>query len=192
MRSLVSGLFSFFFITSAVASLHEDYELLKDSGTNFEVTGVICEQVARLDLMEHYPTQQFEVQTGIAYGNKKRRYGELDVIVFDRTTQKAVLVGEVKCWRNLQGAYKKAMSQRHRFLNHIHSGEALEFVNTTTGEKYSQKQFEDISEFISVAQKGAEQAGFTMALEHSLEELMFLRRKIIGCQKAHLCAAPKR
>lgn len=190
MRFLITAIYLFFSAPS-FADLQEDYELLKDSGTNFQVIGVICEQVARLELYETYSPDKYDIETGIAYGDRKRTIGELDVIVFDRASKKAVVVGEVKCWKDLAGAHRKAMKQRERFMNQINSDARLEFRSTTTGQVYRQEQFEGIKEYISISQKGGEAAGFTHDLDYSLEELMDLRRQIISCQKAHKCAAPR-
>lgn len=190
MRSFLAGCLSLFFAVSVFANLNDDYELLKDSGTDFQVIGVVCEQVARLELYEVYPAERYEIHTGIQYAADNHVKGELDVVVIDRASDKAVLLGEVKCWKNLEGAYNKAMKQRRRFLSYINSNAVLQFRSTTTGEAFRQEQFEGIKNFISIAQKGGESAGFTRELDYSLEELMSLRQRIMECQRRHECAAP--
>ena len=177
---------------SAFAGINEDFHELKDSGTDFTVIGTICEEVARLDIKDVYPPNRYQVHTGIQYASGKSVLGELDIVVIENKTNKAVLVGEVKCWKNLNGAHNKAMEQRQRFLKHIHSDAKLNFrsANFSKGESFHQDQFEGIQDFIAIAQKGSEDFGFDDELEYSLEELMELRQRIISCQKQHRCVAP--
>src|SRR4051794_40045980 len=84
------------------------YNLLKDSQERYEITGTVCEQVARKELQRTYPEPDFDIETGIAYVEHGRVLGELDIVVFRNADHKAILVGEVKCWRNLKKARRKA------------------------------------------------------------------------------------
>lgn len=189
-RTVLVYLFLGLFSVSSFAGLQEDFAALKNSGTDFTVIGVICEQVAKLELEETYPSTKYTVETGIQYGDGRRAFGELDVIVFEKATGRAVLVGEVKCWKDLNGALRKASKQRQRFLSYINSNAKLVFMNTTNYRNYDQDQFEGIRQFVSIAQKGAESAGFTDELPYSLEELMGLRQRLMDCQHAHECKRP--
>lgn len=178
-------LISLFSLSAQAGDIRGLVEQLRDSGEDYEIVGVICEQAARLDLAREYPSPRYEVKTGIAYGTQHRTVGELDVIVFD-ADRSAVLVGEVKCWRNLNGARKKAANQRQRFLDAMASGKPYLFFKKHDG-SYEHKQFAEVKDFISIAQGGAKEAGFTRELDFSLEELMQARKELLTCQSSGAC-----
>lgn len=176
---------------SSFAGLSEDYHALKNTGRDFQVVGVICEQVAQMRFAEQYPAPDYRVLTGIAYADRERTLGELDLIVFDTHTGEAALVGEVKCWKNAKDGLKKARDQRQRFLTNVRSDKALTFrYLDNPSEKFTKKQFSKVAQFISISQKGTKKAGFDYEMEYTLEELMQLRTDIMACQHSGECAAP--
>lgn len=176
---------------SSFAGLSEDYHALKNLGKNLEAVGSICEDVTQLRYIEQYPEPQFRVLTGIAYSDNERTLGELDLIVFDNQTHNAVLIGEVKCWKDPKGGLKKAKEQRKRFLDNVKSSKALTFKwLSDPKEKFSKTQFNKTSNFISVSQLGTKDKGFDVELEYTLSELMQLREDIMRCQDSGECAKP--
>lgn len=183
----------FFLIVSLLtfksfAGLSEDYHALKNSGKSFEPIGTICEEVTQLRYSEKYPAPEYRVLTGIAYSDKERTIGELDLIVFENQTHNAILIGEVKCWRSPKSGLKKAKEQRKRFLDHVKSSKALVFRwLSDPKEKFTKTQFNKAKEFISVAQLGSKSKGFDVELEYTLEELMQLREDIMRCQDSTEC-----
>ncbi|MGE3262008.1 MAG: hypothetical protein AB7K68_09535 [Bacteriovoracia bacterium] len=168
-------------------SQSQAFALLRDSGENMTVVGTICEQVARLELMKDYPENRYAITNGIAYGRNRATEGELDVVVFEKPTMKAVLVGEVKCWSNFNSAKNKANKQRSRFLSVIGTGDDVNLWATKNGQHYSKSQFASVTNFISISSEGADRAGFDMALEMDLQELMELRQQIMSCQANGSC-----
>lgn len=174
--------------TSQAAPLPELVEALRDSAVNYEVVGTVCEQVARLELQKVYPESDYAIVNGIEYGDKHRTIGELDVVVFAKSNKKAVLVAEVKCWRNLQGALKKAREQRNRFIGSLSKNIYLQDSTST----YDKSQFNQVEKYVAIAPQGATKAGFEMDMENSLEELMDLRDMMMDCQRRGQCAAPNR
>lgn len=173
-------------VSAHAAPLNELFEKLRDSALNYEVVGVVCEQVARLELMKTYPESEYHIVNGIEYGDNTRTIGELDVIVFQKSTQKAVLVGEVKCWRDLKAALSKARNQRKRFQNSLSKNIELHDHETD----YDKSQFSNVQKYVAIAPKGATATGFEMDMENSLGELMELRDMLLRCQDAGQCAAP--
>jgi hypothetical protein len=171
----------------ALATFQEEYDALKDSGKNFEVTGTICEEVARRKIEKIHAKPQFEVITGIAYGDNKRTIGELDVVVFDARSKEAVKIMEVKCWRKLDGGLSKAREQRSRFLKTISKTKALYFESTTDHSRFDYDQFDTVRDFTTIGQKGAKRAGYEDELDLELNELMDLRERIMDCQRAGAC-----
>lgn len=179
------------FVSSiALAGLEEDFQALKSVPRDYTDAGSICEEVARLRVADEYPAPQYKVETGIAYGNAERTIGELDIIVFDLNTNKAIKLGEVKCWKDARSGLKKAQDQRARFMKNIRGNGPLRFVSTSTHQTYDADQFRYVNDFISIAQKGTISAGYDMELEYTLNELKSFRMKMIQCQKQGECAKP--
>lgn len=182
-------LFSSVFVNVAFADSARDiFESLKNSGEKYEIIGTICEQVARLDLQREYPAPRYVVETGISYGNASRTVGELDVIVFD-SNDKAVLVGEVKCWKSLSGGLKKAGAQRARFRDALRGGSQFRLWDKTHPD-HPLESFKDLKSFVTIAQNGAKVAGYDRELAYSLEDLMAARSLLITCQNSGKCAKP--
>lgn len=175
-------------VSAHAAPINDLFEKLRDSALNYEVVGVVCEQVSRLELMKTYPESDYHIVNGIEYGDNTRTIGELDVVVFQKSTKKAVLVGEVKCWRDLKGALSKARNQRKRFQSSLSKNIELHDHEND----YDKSQFSNVQKFVAIAPKGATVAGFEMDMENSLGELMELRDKLLRCQDAGQCAAPIR
>jgi hypothetical protein len=173
--------------------LEKAFHELRDSGEDYEITGAVCEQVARLDFQDIFPAPTYTVTTGIAYGTSQRTIGELDVIVFRNKDRKAVVIAEVKCWRNLASARQKATEQRTRFLSSMQGNfERLYFEHTGTGEQVAADSFAGPMQFISIAQSGGKAAGFEREINNSLDELLALRERLIKCQKAGACRRSSR
>lgn len=172
-------------ISASAAPIQDLFEQLRDSGLNYEVVGTVCEQVSRLELQKAYPPSQFEIINGIEYGDLTRTIGELDVVVFQKSTKKAVLVGEVKCWKDNDAAIEKARDQRKRFQKSLSKNiELHDYQND-----YDKSQFNQVQKYVAIAPKGASAAGFEIDMENTLSELMQLRKMLINCQSRGECAA---
>ncbi|MNK01196.1 hypothetical protein D3C87_189910 [compost metagenome] len=185
-RSLALAiLLSFVGLNAFAIKSEEAFELLKNSKENYEPIGAICEQVARLELAQEYDQNKYEIIVGIEYADSRQTIGELDVVIFEKATKKAILSAEVKCWNSIEGAKKKATEQRRRFIRYNTSGYKLFFESKDM--KFEQYQFQDIREFIMIAQKGSKKKGFDRELEMSLDDLMALRRRILSCQTYRNC-----
>lgn len=190
-QKLSIAFFAVLFSLTAFAGLEEDYLAIKDSGRSLEPQGAICEEVAKLRFQEKYPEPMFSVITGISYSEKFGTLGELDIIVFDNQTDSAVAVSEVKCWKNQKQGLEKAIDQRLRFINNIHSGKNLKFKWEFDETKaFTKGQFLNIKSFTSIGQKGAVEAGYDEELEYTLKELMQLRSRILRCQDLEGCKKP--
>lgn len=182
---------SLFVSLTVFAGLTEDYHSLKNHGRDLTPIGTICEEVTQLRFIEQYPEPEYRVLTGIAYSDEERTLGELDLIVFENSTNQAIIIGEVKCWKDPKGGLKKAMDQRQRFLKNVKSSKALTFKwLDDPKEKFTKTQFNKTNEFISVAQLGSKSKGFDVELEYTLEELMQLREDIMSCQASGECVKP--
>lgn len=188
----MSQLFAAFTILFVVAfnatakDIQPMFEKLKDSAENYEIVGTVCEQVARLEMYETYPESKYYITTGIEYGDNSRTIGELDVVVIDKATEKVEVSAEVKCWKNLNGARKKAMDQRNRFIRTLQSSKPIFMHNDKDGE-FEKAQFSNVKRFISIAQNGSVKAGFEVELSYTLDELMNLRRQLMDCQHRGQC-----
>ncbi|HLE00473.1 MAG TPA: hypothetical protein VJB59_09445 [Bdellovibrionota bacterium] len=184
LLTIVNGIFV---SVLPAAELAPVFEQLKQSAVSYENNGAICEQVTRLKLQERFPERGFRVETGIVYGEDRRTIGELDVVVFRKSDDQAILIAEVKCWKNLRSAIKKAHDQRARFQGVIQQGLPVDFRSAK--DRFDLNQFSGSPEFIAVSQKGGESAGFDMGLDFTLEELMTLRSWLLRCQANRECAS---
>lgn len=175
---------------SATAGWSEDFAILKKVPRDYNDAGSLCEEVARLDMQRLYPAPQFEVEVGIAYEDEERVLGELDVIIFDKNMNNVYKVAEVKCWKDVRGGLEKAHEQRLRFIKAIHSKSVLQFRSTSSDRVYDANQFENITDFISISQKGSQEIGFDVELQYTLAELKQYRKDMIRCQSRGECASP--
>lgn len=179
---------------SSFAGLNEDYEALKNSGRDFEPTGAICEEIARLRFAEKYPEPEFTAVTGIQYldGKTNQTIGELDLVVFDNATQVAKIIGEVKCYTSPKSGIKKAKDQKLRFHKNVHSSKALTFKWLwDPSKKLTKMQFNKTNVFLFIGQDGTQKHGYNVELPYKLEELMQLRQDIMACQASNQCKPPR-
>jgi hypothetical protein len=162
-------------------------EGLRNSGESYQNMGTICEQIARLDFQHEYPAPRYRVETGIAYAVSNQVIGELDVVIFDTQSRKALMMVEVKCWSDLRDALKKARSQIRRFQSYIQSNQKVELYSTKTHRYYDQEQFKEISAFLTLSQLGGKSEGFDRTLEFTLSETRELRDRMMDCQAQRQC-----
>lgn len=172
---------------NAAAVWMEEFEQIKHVARSFEDSGSICEEVAKLEVEKEFPTPQYSVLVGIAYGDEKRVVGELDIVIFDNNLQKVIKIAEVKCWKDLKAGLEKAKEQRARFLTAIRSSKKIIFRSTSTQELFDSEKFKYVKDFYSVAQRGSMAVGFDRELKLSLLELRDLRYEMIRCQVNGLC-----
>ncbi len=172
---------------NAVADIEADFQALKNITISYEAKGTICEQVAKLRFAERFPEPQYGVITGIAYRNVSETIGELDIVVFDRLSGDVVEIAEVKCWKDLDDGYAKALEQRARFQKAIRSNKPLTFQSTADQSVFQQSQFAKVSSFKSIAQKGAVAVGYDLELEYTLPQLLKLRSRILMCRTVGEC-----
>lgn len=177
----------------ALAGLNEDFEALKNGGRNYDVSGSICEEVARLRFSEKYPQPDHSVIVGIQYADKNgNTIGELDLVVFDNKTQIATLIAEVKCYTSPKSGIKKAKDQRKRFMDHIHSPKALQFRWIgDKNKKLTKTQFNKTNNFLFIGQKNTLEHGYQFELPYTLAELMKMRTDIMDCQTKGVCERPR-
>jgi len=188
---------AFFFVflmavTAQAGDIRPLFQALHDSGEKYEIVGTVCEQVAKLMFEKTYPAPAHKVITGIAYGQRGgRTIGELDVVVFDTRTQKAMIVAEVKCWNKLDGARKKANEQRARFIATLQRLPQFDLACTDHSCAFRKENFTNVQKFMSISQAGGEKFGFEAVLPYSLQELMSLREMLLKCQNSGACQRPR-
>lgn len=181
---------TYFFIFLAHAGIQQDFAELKNQGRNLQDTGAICEEVARLEMQRQYG-HQFEVLTGIEYSGQSGSIGELDVVVFNRRNYQVVLIGEVKCWKDMEEGLRKAHDQRQKFFKIMNSMRTIYFhAKDDSSVRFSKQQFSQNPRFVSIAQKGGVSVGYDFEFNYSLAELMELRNLILRCQSSGACKRP--
>ncbi|MEO5970834.1 MAG: hypothetical protein ABIQ95_12980 [Bdellovibrionia bacterium] len=183
-----------FFLSFPVYSQSIDpaFQELKSSAEKYEIKGTVCEQVARLELEQKYPEKEYSVENGIAFQREGRTLGELDVVIFRKSDNKVILIGEVKCWQDLHEARKKAVHQRENFRFYLRNGgRGIDFHKSSDPSiHFNPSQFGDLPPFILISQDGGHDAGFDLSLPYTLDQLMQLREMLIDCQDSGKCPSP--
>ena len=186
--------FLFFSILAITVNLwaawEQDFEILKKRPRDYEPTGAICEEIARIQFEKKYDSNQYTIEVGIAYDDSVRTIGELDVVVFDKQADEVIHIAEVKCWKDAGGGLEKAKEQRQRFLANIRSNKNLTFRSTETDKVYSTQQFKSVRQFSTIGQKGSIAEGYQEELEYDLRELHKMRVEMLRCQDSGECIKP--
>lgn len=191
MRELFFLIVVFFSFSSYAADIEPVFNALKQSAVNYEPDGAVCEQVARLKLQADYPPSDFLISGGVEYSTGDETLGELDVVVIEKSSNKVVMIAEVKCWKNLQQAMDKLKAQRDRFTWNLTKFPQQIHFTSYDGLQFQVDQFKGISNFRSISQLGGIRRGFDVELEFTLSELRELRMKLLKCQAWGDCARPE-
>lgn len=194
MRNLFSAaLLSVLLLTSKTFALGDPrplFEAIKNAGVDYVVVGAVCEQATKALMQKQYGPQ-FTVLTGVEYARSQgSTLGELDVVVVRNADQKVLLVGEVKCWKDLKAAKKKANDQRQRIITNLKNANGLHLACLDKTCHFNAKNFDQVQRFISISQDGGRQFGFELDLPYSLEQLMTVREALIKCQRNGDCKRP--
>lgn len=191
MKTLIFTFLGFLTLTSLSGKefqneklIQEYFEILSYEKTDFEPTGAVCERVAVREVEPQYPDQNYKIINGIQYDDKKATIGELDVVVFNRQTNKVEAVAEVKCWRSFGGALKKAKEQRMRFQTYLNRNIV---ITDKERNRYSKDQFSNVQKYFSISQQGGEKQGFDFELSLDFKELVELRKRLLDCRSEGRC-----
>ena len=167
------------------------FEALKNTKVNYSPDGAVCEQLARLKVRETYPENAYDITGDIEYDLGALTIGELDVVVIEKSSQKVVLVEEVKCWKSFDGAKDKAVGQKTRFMwNLTKFPEKIRFTSYD-GTKLTAANFSSSFPFIFVSQAGGVRHGFDQELDFTLQETEHLRMQLLKCQDLGPCPKPE-
>ncbi len=191
MRFLLVIFVFLFSVAGQAGDIEAAFNALKQSGVNYEPDGAVCEQVARLKLEEEFSPDKYFITGGIEYDTGEHTLGELDVVIVDKTSNKVVMVAEVKCWRNLWQAMDKLKAQRDRFTWNLSQFPHRLRFTSYDGVEYRVEQFAGLNNFRSISQAGGLKRGFDVELDFTLSELRELRMKLLKCQSWGECARPQ-
>lgn len=190
--SFATGLLALFVFSASpvmAADLQSVFEALKNKAVDYETSGQICEEVARLEFAKKYDPSLYLITGGVEYKIQKQVVGELDLVIVDRQSQEVVLIGEVKCWKAPKDAITKAHEQRARFLSTLKKNSSQIVFDSDEGLAFQANQFQH-PQFISIAQAGTSVQGFDYELSYTLQELMQIRNLMLRCQSQGLCPKP--
>lgn len=186
------GLVSVLFSSLAFAGdINAAFESIKNTGANFDPDGTVCEELERVRLAQIYPADKYFISGDIEYSTGGMTIGELDTVVIDRSTGKVVLLGEVKCWKNMDDALMKAKSQMMRFFWNLQKNPAKMSFNSYDGVQYSAAQFPLDTPVYTVGPQGAVAKGFTYEFDLTLKETHQLRMMLLKCQQNNECPRPQ-
>lgn len=170
------------------ANLREIFEQIKDVPVSYDPDGIVCEQVARVELAKEYPPARFDIAVGIEYRLKENTLGELDIVIFDKTTHNVVLVAEVKCWKSYAGGLDKAMEQRGRFTWVLQNNPKTLKMLSHEGLQVKSEQFIANKNYQTISQLGGVHYGYDRELTFTLRELKRLRTMLLRCKVWEGCA----
>lgn len=175
-------------VISTNPKIDEYFEELSYEDTNFEPDGAVCERVAVREVDVLYPKENFTIINSIQYDDKKTTIGELDLVIFDKSTGLVEAVAEVKCWRSFEGGLKKAKEQRMRFQTYLNRG-----ITITDGndKRYSKDVFKQIKRYFTISQAGGMNRGYDFELSLDLKELIELRSRLLNCHAEGRCPRRK-
>ena len=137
------------------------FEELSSEKIDFEPVGMVCERVAVREVESVYPSVNYKIINGISYDDKKTTIGELDVVIFNKNTDKVEAIAEVKCWKSYKNALKKVKDQRIRFITNLNRNIKIYDKN---GKIYSKAQFNQVQKYFSISQSGGQNQGFDFEL----------------------------
>jgi len=163
------------------------YQELKDSEITFHSHGAVCEQIAKIQMADQYPPDEYEITTGIIYGKAGIIIGELDLVVFDKTHE-ARMVAEVKCKRRVAAARKEAQLQLERFYNKVVDSDLPIVFYGADGEDYDVRQFDEIEkeDLKTISQlEGEPYFEYTVGLNY--DEVILLWKRLKRCQTSKHC-----
>lgn len=168
-------------------SFERDYLILKKIPADYRSFGSICEQVARLRLKEKYNPKKFNFLVGLEYRNSNRVLGEVDLVVFSKKDGRVVIVGEVKCWKDLDAAVKKAEKQLNRFFRSMGGNQKIFFYpKERVSIKFQKKVFVNAKKMY-FSQKVEGKNPFKNNIGLTLSEVKKLRKKLQECQRVKEC-----
>ena len=172
-------------------NFERDYLILKKIAADYRSFGSICEQVARLRLKETFDPKKFNFLVGLEYRNSLRVLGEIDLIVFSKKDGRVVVVGEVKCWKNLNAAMKKAEKQLNRFFKSMKGEKKVFFYpKERVNIKFEKKAFMNAKKMY-FSQKTQKISPFKNDIGLTLLEVKKLREKLQTCQRNKECPTIK-
>ncbi|WP_413587277.1 hypothetical protein [Bdellovibrio sp. HCB274] len=189
---VLSTLFTFIFSSFAFAGdLNAAFDSLKNSGANFEPDGAVCEELEKVRLGQIYPADKYLISGDIEYSTGKETIGELDTVVIDRSNGKVILLGEVKCWKNMEDGLMKAKSQMMRFLWTLGKHPESLVFQSYDGIKYTAAQFSTNTPIYTVGALGSVAKGADYEFDLTLKETQHLRMMLLKCQQNGECPRPE-
>lgn len=194
-KSLFTALSLLLLFSSSASALtvEQAFQMLSRVPADYRIGGTVCEQLARYRFAYKFPPETHRIDVGIVYTNSHgNTLGELDVVVFDRNTGRAVLIGEVKCWKNLKSAMKKAKLQLARFRSYVADKRPIHMYNSTNPDlRYNKKQFKSAPKLVYISQEGGQASGFQVSIGLPHAEVLQLQKMLLSCQKSGKCPRPR-
>jgi len=156
------------------------YEMIKDLPYDYGQVGSIVEALAHSQLEVLYPAPHYEVIGDLDYQEGVRTVGELDLVVFDRESGRAVLVAEAKLTDNFKWARRSARKQIHRFQSYLHEGKITRFIHTADPKRtVTTNQFTDVGRYVLIGPRNALAAGFDYEVDVTRTEADELQAKLL-------------
>ena len=155
---------------------------------NSKCVGNICEHIAKMILLEKYPPETHIILKNINYSIAPYN-GELDIVVVDKLSSKAIIVAEVKCKKNLRKASDEADKQLLRFKNAINhfrrrkkeesNFKALLKTKDSKNNLLNFDNFYPLPKMIKISYRSQNSSNFDFqSIPYSRKEILSISRKI--------------
>ncbi len=174
--------FTFLFLYSSLSfstDITSYLNQLKDVPVNYGPDGIVCEQVARLELKKQFPEAEYDIAVGVEYFLESRILGEMDLVVVKKATNEVAFIGEVKCWKSFKDGLDKAKTQRELFTWVLQNNPHNIQFRSHEGLSFSATQFQGNIQYATVSQLGGKKYGFTYELPLTLQEFKDLRALLL-------------
>lgn len=160
-----------------------DYYLriLEAHKTEIQNKGDVLEVLVREQIARHIPNRE-QVMGNLVYYSGTKIVGELDVVIFTGIRKNflpiAVVVEEIKLWKNHKKALSKAKKQLKRFVTYLEAGKITKFKMKGKEINLSESNFPSRVVLHTWGPKGSTKSGFDHEFNLTPKEGEYLYEKI--------------
>ena len=165
--------------------IDEAFEKLKNKDIRLSNHGYVCEELAMIYIKKLYDPELYTVHNGIVYKGNSGVIGELDVVIINNETNKAIMIGEVKCKTRVFSAIQKAKKQLKRFTDNIGTKSIELYLYADKNQTFERENFLNKLEKRYISFKGTTKKGFSDELLLTLDSVKSLLHKLKCYKSGH-------
>lgn len=149
------------------AALIDGYaEALRDLPFDYGKVGSVLEAIACLEFSERFAAPDFGILANVPYESADgRTLGELDLVLFDRRTDRVAAVYEVKLTGNPDQAAKHGRSQLNRLRRALAENRPIRFLRGIGGAGLRPVHFDEETRFLLLGGSETRNQGWDVSLD---------------------------